>query len=97
MFYQQHVCRIVVSSTFMMRVIAYHLTSTTMILSVLVLKGNGADVAKHAVPAVPTRRISITFRKMDPLKVPLGFVEDKELQGLCPAVLPSPRPGKENC
>ncbi len=42
-------------------------------------------------------RISITFRKMDPLKVPLGFVEDKELQGVCPAVLPSPRPGKENC
>ncbi|CAM6058670.1 unnamed protein product [Sphagnum tenellum] len=65
--------------------------------SVLVLKGNGADVAKHAVPAVPTRRISITFRKMDPLKVPPGFVEDKELQGVCPAVLPSPRPGKENC
>jgi len=65
--------------------------------SVLVLKGNGADVAKHAVPAVPTRRISITFRKMDPLKVPLGFVEDKELQGVCPAVLPSPQPGKENC
>ncbi|KAL9269772.1 RNA demethylase ALKBH9B-like protein [Drosera capensis] len=32
--------------------------------SVLVLNGNGADVAKHCVPAVPTKRTSITFRRM---------------------------------
>ncbi|KAH7424405.1 hypothetical protein KP509_11G007300 [Ceratopteris richardii] len=47
--------------------------------SVLILNGNGADVAKHAVPAVPTKRISITFRKMDPTKVPESFKPDKEL------------------
>lgn len=34
--------------------------------SVLVINGHGADVAKHAVPAVPSPRVSITFRKMDP-------------------------------
>jgi len=32
--------------------------------SVLVLDGNGADVAKHCVPAVTADRISITFRKI---------------------------------
>ena len=58
----------------------------------LVLNGNGADVAKHAVPAVPTERISITFRKMDPAKVPRGFSIDKELQDLRPAALPSMQP-----
>lgn len=47
--------------------------------SVLILNGNGADVAKHCVPAVPTQRISITFRKMDPTKVPQGFRPDLEL------------------
>ncbi|KAL2552709.1 2-oxoglutarate (2OG) and Fe(II)-dependent oxygenase superfamily protein [Forsythia ovata] len=52
--------------------------------SVLVLSGNGADVAKHCVPAVPTRRISITFRKMDESKQPIGFVPEAELQGLQP-------------
>ncbi|XP_068645872.1 RNA demethylase ALKBH9B isoform X2 [Aristolochia californica] len=52
--------------------------------SVLVLKGNGADVAKHCVPAVPTKRISITFRKMDGSKRPSGFVPEPDLQGLQP-------------
>ncbi|KAF9603528.1 hypothetical protein IFM89_037009 [Coptis chinensis] len=52
--------------------------------SVLVLKGNGVDVAKHCVPAVPTRRISITFRKMAESKCPLGFVPEPDLQGLQP-------------
>ena len=32
--------------------------------SVLVLDGNGANVAKHCVPAVSTDRVSITFRKI---------------------------------
>ena len=33
--------------------------------SVLVLDGNGADVAKHCVPSVRSERISITFRRID--------------------------------
>ncbi|KAJ7966331.1 oxidoreductase, 2OG-Fe(II) oxygenase family protein [Quillaja saponaria] len=52
--------------------------------SVLVLNGNGADVAKHCVPAVPTKRISITFRKMDESKRPIGFVPEPDLQGIQP-------------
>uniref|UniRef100_A0A5B6Z2X6 Fe2OG dioxygenase domain-containing protein n=1 Tax=Davidia involucrata TaxID=16924 RepID=A0A5B6Z2X6_DAVIN len=52
--------------------------------SVLVLNGNGADVAKHCVPAVPMKRISITFRKMDESKCPVGFVPEPDLQGLQP-------------
>lgn len=35
--------------------------------SVLVLKGNGADVAQHCVPPVTARRMSITLRKCAPL------------------------------
>ncbi|WOH05343.1 hypothetical protein DCAR_0624759 [Daucus carota subsp. sativus] len=52
--------------------------------SVLVLNGNGADVAKHCVPAVPTKRISITFRKMDETKWPVGYTPEPDLQGLQP-------------
>ncbi|KAF5178699.1 Rna demethylase alkbh9b, partial [Thalictrum thalictroides] len=52
--------------------------------SVLVLKGNGADVAKHCVPAVLGKRISITFRKMDDSKLPFKFLPDPELQGIQP-------------
>ncbi|PHT56504.1 hypothetical protein CQW23_04990 [Capsicum baccatum] len=52
--------------------------------SVLVLNGNGADVAKHSVPAVPTKRISITFRRMDESKRPTGYVPMPDLQGLQP-------------
>mmetsp|Transcript_35009 Transcript_35009/g.91942 ORF Transcript_35009/g.91942 Transcript_35009/m.91942 type:complete len:263 (+) Transcript_35009:3-791(+) len=37
--------------------------------SVLVLDGNGANVAKHCVPAVRADRVSITFRKIDPRKI----------------------------
>ncbi|XP_061363954.1 RNA demethylase ALKBH9B-like [Gastrolobium bilobum] len=54
--------------------------------SVLVLNGNGADVAKHCVPAVPMRRISITFRRMDPSKRPFGYVPEPDLQGIQPLV-----------
>ncbi|KAK3007680.1 hypothetical protein RJ639_014817, partial [Escallonia herrerae] len=50
--------------------------------SVLVLNGNGADVAKHCVPAVPSKRISITFRKMDESRWPIGFAPEPDLQGL---------------
>ncbi|KAJ8446247.1 hypothetical protein Cgig2_016018 [Carnegiea gigantea] len=57
--------------------------------SVLVLKGNGADVAKHCVPAVPAKRISVTFRRMDESKIPYNFLPDPELQNLKPLVRPS--------
>lgn len=60
--------------------------------SVLVLNGNGADVAKHCVPAVPTKRISITFRKMDESKWPLGFVPEPDLQGLEPLSYDTDKP-----
>ncbi|GAA0139573.1 hypothetical protein LIER_35106 [Lithospermum erythrorhizon] len=62
--------------------------------SVLVLKGNGADVAKHCVPSVPTRRISITFRRMDESKRPVGFVPEPDLQGLRPLANDRPEPNK---
>ncbi|XP_041020910.1 RNA demethylase ALKBH9B-like [Juglans microcarpa x Juglans regia] len=52
--------------------------------SVLVLNGNGADVAKHCVPAVPTKRISITFRRMDESKRPIGYVEEPDLLDIQP-------------
>ncbi|KAF8011161.1 hypothetical protein BT93_J1704 [Corymbia citriodora subsp. variegata] len=52
--------------------------------SVLVLNGNGADVAKHCVPAVPTKRISITFRRMDETKRPKDYVPEPDLQGIQP-------------
>eukprot|EP00271_Cylindrocystis_brebissonii_P010525 TRINITY_DN26723_c0_g1_i1.p1 TRINITY_DN26723_c0_g1~~TRINITY_DN26723_c0_g1_i1.p1 ORF type:complete len:939 (-),score=248.54 TRINITY_DN26723_c0_g1_i1:601-3417(-) len=55
--------------------------------SVLVLQGNGADLAKHAVPAVKSRRISITFRRMDPSKRPLGFTPDVDLASVVPLKL----------
>ncbi|XP_039044377.1 RNA demethylase ALKBH9B-like [Hibiscus syriacus] len=50
--------------------------------SVLVINGNGADVAKHCVPAVPTKRISITFRRMDESKRPVGYTQEPDLQGI---------------
>ncbi|KAI3845555.1 hypothetical protein MKX03_019704 [Papaver bracteatum] len=43
--------------------------------SVLVLQGNGADVAQHCVPSVAEERISITFRKMKLDKRPRDFVD----------------------
>ncbi|CAA0811091.1 2-oxoglutarate (2OG) and Fe(II)-dependent oxygenase superfamily protein [Striga hermonthica] len=48
--------------------------------SVLVINGNGADVAKHCVPAVPARRISITFRRMGESKRPSRYVPEADLQ-----------------
>ncbi|PKI78082.1 hypothetical protein CRG98_001532 [Punica granatum] len=52
--------------------------------SVLVLKGNGADIAKHCVPAVPTKRISITFRRMDESKRPSNYLPDPDLLAIQP-------------
>ncbi|VVA21303.1 PREDICTED: RNA demethylase ALKBH5 [Prunus dulcis] len=54
--------------------------------SVLILNGNAADIAKHCVPGVPARRISITFRKMDNSKIPYNFSHDPELQEMKPFV-----------
>jgi len=53
--------------------------------SVCVLKGNAADVAKHAIPSVPARRISITFRRTSDAKralmrpVPFGGAQPSVL------------------
>ncbi|XP_061999422.1 RNA demethylase ALKBH9B isoform X1 [Rosa rugosa] len=52
--------------------------------SVLVLNGRGADVAKHCVPAVPTKRISITFRRMDESKRPVWYAPEPDLQEIQP-------------
>ncbi|XP_074584333.1 RNA demethylase ALKBH9B-like isoform X2 [Curcuma longa] len=56
--------------------------------SVLILNGNGAEIAKHCVPAVPSRRISITFRKMDDSKLPFKYSLDPDLLNL--RALPTP-------
>ncbi|KAM3219599.1 RNA demethylase ALKBH9B [Capsicum annuum] len=58
--------------------------------SVLILNGNGADVAKHCVPGVPAKRISITFRKMDASKLPYRYTPAPELVGIERFVPPSP-------
>ncbi|MED6224107.1 RNA demethylase alkbh9b [Stylosanthes scabra] len=52
--------------------------------SVFVINGNGANVAKHCIPSVMSKRISITFRKMDQKKVPYKFSPDPELEGIKP-------------
>ena len=49
--------------------------------SVLVLNGNGADVAKHCIPAVSAERVSITFRKIDQSKVRMTPFEGVEGMG----------------
>ncbi|XP_020599099.1 uncharacterized protein LOC110038566 [Phalaenopsis equestris] len=48
--------------------------------SILVLKGNGADVAKQCIPKVRHRRVSITFHRMDDNKAPYGFQPDPKLE-----------------
>ncbi|XP_020587053.1 RNA demethylase ALKBH5-like [Phalaenopsis equestris] len=52
--------------------------------SVLILKGNGADITKHCIPGVRHRRVSITFRRMIDDKTPYGFQPDPELEQLQP-------------
>ncbi|CAN0918663.1 RNA demethylase ALKBH9B [Linum grandiflorum] len=64
--------------------------------SVLVLNGNGADIAKHCVPSVPTKRISITFRKMDGKKWPAGFVPEPDLQGIQPLEFEADKTNRSN-
>ncbi|TYG74772.1 hypothetical protein ES288_D04G209100v1 [Gossypium darwinii] len=61
--------------------------------SVLILNGNGADIAKHCVPAVPGKGISITFRRMDESKLPYNFLPDPELSRIKPFIVsPSSAP-----
>ncbi|KAL1215564.1 RNA demethylase ALKBH9B [Cardamine amara subsp. amara] len=74
----------VLSALFHSSVSAIYSSDQILKSSVLVLKGNGADVAKHCVPAVPTKRISITFRKMDESKRPVGFIPEPDLQEVKP-------------
>lgn len=64
--------------------------------SVLVINGNGADVAKHCVPAVPAKRISITFRRMDESKRPVGFAPEPDLEGIQPLLYEEGRTSKSN-
>ncbi|KAL2342186.1 hypothetical protein Fmac_010126 [Flemingia macrophylla] len=52
--------------------------------SVFILNGNGANVAKHCIPSVSLKRISITFRKMDESKLPIKFSPDPELERIKP-------------
>ncbi|XP_020586604.1 RNA demethylase ALKBH5-like [Phalaenopsis equestris] len=52
--------------------------------SVLILNGNGADIAKHCIPGVRHRRVSITFRRKSDDKTPYGFQLDLELEELQP-------------
>jgi|APGre2960657444_1045066.scaffolds.fasta_scaffold06383_4 hypothetical protein len=40
--------------------------------SVCVINGASADVAKHAIPGVPSKRVSITFRRVSDPKRPLA-------------------------
>ncbi|PKU61839.1 ALKBH5 [Dendrobium catenatum] len=48
--------------------------------SVLVLNGNGDDLAKHCISTVSCKRIYVTFRKMDKAKRPHNFKLDLDLQ-----------------
>ncbi|CAJ2670060.1 unnamed protein product [Trifolium pratense] len=64
--------------------------------SVFVLKGNGADIAKHCVPSVSSKRISITFRKMDERKLPYNFSPDPELVGIKPLINSPPKKPERN-
>ncbi|KAL0926413.1 hypothetical protein M5K25_002644 [Dendrobium thyrsiflorum] len=52
------------------------------VISVLVFNGNGADLAKHCIPAVSYKRISVTFRMMDKAKRPINFKLDSDFQNI---------------
>ncbi|XP_020571784.1 RNA demethylase ALKBH5-like [Phalaenopsis equestris] len=52
--------------------------------SVLVLDGNGADLAKRCIPGVRHPGVSVTFRRMMDDKIPRGFRPNSELEELEP-------------
>ncbi|KAL8143341.1 hypothetical protein V2J09_016373 [Rumex salicifolius] len=64
--------------------------------SVLILSGNGADIAKHCVPGVPGKRISVTFRKMDDGKLPFKFRPDPDLLNVRPLTRPLLLPNSQS-
>lgn len=51
-------------------------------------------MAKHCVPAVPAKRISITFRRMDESKRPSGYAPEPDLEGLQPLLVEADRSRK---
>ncbi|KAH0461795.1 hypothetical protein IEQ34_009370 [Dendrobium chrysotoxum] len=59
-----------------------HIDSHDFVRSVLVLNGNGSDLAKHCIPAVSYKRIYVTFRKMDKEKRPHNFKLDSDFQNI---------------
>ncbi|KAK4254371.1 hypothetical protein QN277_009766 [Acacia crassicarpa] len=65
--------------------------------SVFIFNGNGADKAKHCIPSVRTKRISITFRRVDDSKLPFNFSPDPELEGIKPLSLSSPSKTEDEC
>ncbi|XP_020595536.1 uncharacterized protein LOC110035616 [Phalaenopsis equestris] len=52
--------------------------------SMLILKGNNTDVAKHCILGVPYPRISLTLRWMNEDKIPFRFRTDPEIENLRP-------------
>ncbi|KAK8952955.1 hypothetical protein KSP40_PGU001982 [Platanthera guangdongensis] len=70
---------------------AVEFTGSTAILlpvgSALVFNGKGANVAKHFVAAVPSKRISITFWKMEKPKRPQGLPFEPDPQNIRPYCL----------
>ncbi|XP_020597028.1 uncharacterized protein LOC110036836 [Phalaenopsis equestris] len=52
--------------------------------SVLILKGNGENIAKNCIPGAQHHRVSVTFRRMDSSKMLYGFQPDPELKELQP-------------
>ncbi|XP_020598783.1 RNA demethylase ALKBH5-like [Phalaenopsis equestris] len=52
--------------------------------SVLILKGNSVDAAKHCIHGVSYPRVSITLRRMNEDKVPFQFRPDPEIENLRP-------------
>ncbi|CAH9132368.1 unnamed protein product [Cuscuta epithymum] len=64
--------------------------------SVLVINGKAADVAKHCVPSVPMKRISITFRRMDESKRPVGYAPEPDLLGIQPLPYEEDQPKEDS-
>ncbi|XP_020590026.1 RNA demethylase ALKBH5-like [Phalaenopsis equestris] len=52
--------------------------------SMLVLKGNGADLAKYCILGVRYPRVFVIFRRIQDDKIPWGFLPDLELKEMQP-------------
>lgn len=66
-----YVCRLSLSCSHLFLLLNFEtIFSRFLFRSVLVLKGNGADVAKHCVPAVPTKRYFLMNESISrPIKI----------------------------